>query len=126
MSAASVLLCCSAAPPFLPPKCSPTTGRSSSGHSDKQATGGSMQSRKRWLLRVVCLGCAFGLVLLAVPTQAQQFAYVTNPLSDSVSVIDTATNTVIATVRGIARPIGVAVTPNGSRVYVTDTLNYVG
>jgi YVTN family beta-propeller protein len=84
-----------------------------------------VQSRKRWLLRVGCLGCAFGLVLLAVPTQAQQFAYVTNPLSDSVSVIDTATNTVIATVRGIARPIGVAVSPNGSRVYVTDTLNYV-
>ena len=84
-----------------------------------------MRSRKHWLLRVVSLACVFGLALLAVPTQAQQFAYVTNSQSDSVSVIDTATHTVIATVTGIGRPIGVAVTPNGSCVYVTDTENYV-
>ena len=84
-----------------------------------------MQADRYFSLRVVSLACVFGVALLAVPTQAQQFAYVTNSQSDSVSVIDTATHTVIATVKGIGRPIGVAVTPNGSRVYVTDTENYL-
>ena len=39
--------------------------------------------------------------------------------SDSVSVIDTATNTVLPIAVGNG-PFGVAVTPDGSRVYVAD------
>jgi YVTN family beta-propeller protein len=51
-------------------------------------------------------------------------AYVTNQSSNSVSVIDTATNTVVALV---ILPVGtfpsaVAVGPAGSRVYVTNIL----
>ena len=46
--------------------------------------------------------------------------YVTNQSSDSVSVIDTATNTVTATITGFDRPVGVTVSPDGSLVYVTN------
>jgi YVTN family beta-propeller protein len=47
-------------------------------------------------------------------------AYVTDQSSNSVSVIDTASNTVFADV-GVGRvPFGVAVTPEGSRAYVTN------
>jgi YVTN family beta-propeller protein len=45
--------------------------------------------------------------------------YVTNLLSNTVSVIATATNTVSATIAVGDHPEGVAVTPDGSKVYVT-------
>ncbi|MDJ0106300.1 beta-propeller fold lactonase family protein, partial [Rhodococcus erythropolis] len=44
--------------------------------------------------------------------------YVTNLGSDSVSVIETATNTVAATVPVGASPAGVAITPDGGHAYV--------
>jgi YVTN family beta-propeller protein len=44
--------------------------------------------------------------------------YVSNISSANVSVISTATNTVIATIGVGNRPRGVAVTPDGTRVYV--------
>jgi YVTN family beta-propeller protein len=44
-------------------------------------------------------------------------------MSNSVSVIDTATNTVVATIAVGSRPFGVAVSPDGLRVYVA---NYAG
>ena len=47
--------------------------------------------------------------------------YVPNYGSDTVSVIDTATNTVITTIPVGATPWGVAVTPDGSRVYVANS-----
>jgi len=47
------------------------------------------------------------------------FAYITNFFNSNVSVIDTATNTVVATVPVAVNPIGVAVSPDGTRVYVT-------
>ena len=40
--------------------------------------------------------------------------------SDAVSVLDLTTNTVLATVLVGSSPVGVAVTPDGSRVYVTN------
>ena len=46
--------------------------------------------------------------------------YVTNQGDNSVSVIDTTTNTVIAIVTGVIEPAGVAVTPDGTRAYVAD------
>lgn len=49
-----------------------------------------------------------------------QFAYVTNSGSDTVSVIDKATDTVTATIDVGSSPHGVAVTPNGKKVYVTN------
>jgi YVTN family beta-propeller protein len=43
--------------------------------------------------------------------------------TNTVSVIDTTTNTVIATVNVGSRPFGVAVTPDGSKVYVANTVS---
>ena len=62
---------------------------------------------------------AMGLALAASPAEAAPFAYVTIPGSKSISEIDTATNTVVATVTVGAQPVTVAVTPDGKRVYVT-------
>ena len=45
-------------------------------------------------------------------------AYVTNQDGGSVSVIDTADNTVVDTITAGSRPSGVAITPNGAQVYV--------
>lgn len=48
-------------------------------------------------------------------------AYVTNTRANSVSVIDTATNEVVAPAIKVGRdPIALAVAPDGSRVYVAD------
>ena len=49
--------------------------------------------------------------------------YVTNELDDTVSVIRTASNSVIATIPVGNAPISVAVSPNGSRLYVLNTLS---
>ncbi len=51
---------------------------------------------------------------------AQARAYVTNNGDDTISVIDTSSNTVVATVRVGAGPEGVAVTPDGMRLYVAN------
>ena len=78
-----------------------------------------MQSTKHCLsLRIVWLACWLGTVLLAVPAQAKPFAYVTNGGSNTVSVIDTGSNTVVATIAVGALPRGVAITPDGTRAYV--------
>jgi len=45
------------------------------------------------------------------------YAYITNGGSNNVSVIDTATNTVEAAISVGSRPEGVAVSPDGKRVY---------
>ena len=50
------------------------------------------------------------------------FVYVAGFNSNTVSVIDTATNTVTATVPVGGRPSGVAVTPDGAFVYVANLL----
>ena len=46
--------------------------------------------------------------------------YATDPTSDTVSVIDTAANTVTATVRTGPSPLGVAVSPDGRTAYVAE------
>ena len=64
---------------------------------------------------------AMGLGLAASEAEAAPFAYVANGSNPgTVSVIDTATNTVVATVAVGSNPIGVAVTPDGKHVYVTN------
>ncbi len=50
----------------------------------------------------------------AVAAEAAPFAYVANFSSNNVSVIDTATNTVVATVPVGTNPVGVAITPDGA------------
>jgi len=49
-----------------------------------------------------------------------QNAYITNLDASTVSVIDTTSNTVTATIPVGSGPLGVAVTPDGSTVYVAN------
>jgi YVTN family beta-propeller protein len=58
-------------------------------------------------------------ILLVSTSYAEPFAYITHLTSNNVEVIDTATNTVTATVPVGAGQFGVAVNPAGTRVYVT-------
>src|SRR5438105_13331508 len=64
-----------------------------------------------------------GLVVFAgaAGASAAPFAYVANSLSNNVSVLDIATNSVVATVAVGRYSQGVAVTPDGTHVYVTNT-----
>jgi YVTN family beta-propeller protein len=57
---------------------------------------------------------------MPLSAQAQPFAYITNQGDDTVSVIDTATNRVTATIPVGDEPYGVAVHPDGRTVYVTN------
>src|SRR5262249_45031946 len=61
-----------------------------------------------------------GVMLGSTPAEAQSFAYVANLGSDTVSVIATATNTVVATVPVGHFPRGVAITPDGTHAYVAN------
>src|SRR2546430_10543667 len=67
-----------------------------------------------------------GLALLLLgalghaPAEAQALAYVPTHKSNSVSVVNTATNTVVATVPVGIQPLAVAITPDGSFAYVTN------
>ncbi len=65
---------------------------------------------------------AFIAKVSATPATAVR-AYVTNANGNTVSVIDVATNAVVATVPVGTTPEGVAVTPDGTLVYVTNTLD---
>ena len=63
---------------------------------------------------------AMGLGMAASPAEAAPFAYVANSVSNTVSVIDTATNMVVATVPAGVEPAGVAVTPDGKHAYLAN------
>jgi YVTN family beta-propeller protein len=63
---------------------------------------------------------AMGLASMASRAEATPFAYVVNTGFNNVSVIDTATNTVVATVPVGDFPTGAAVTPDGKHVYVVN------
>ena len=78
----------------------------------------------RWLsLGLACPVSLLGMALLASPAHAQTFAYVANPHTSTVSAIDIASNKVVATIADGGYPWGLAITPDGSRVYVTDTVS---
>jgi YVTN family beta-propeller protein len=73
-------------------------------------------------LRISGLIATFALAGLLGSTQSlAQNAYITNSISDTVSVIDTETNKVTATIPVGNGPLGAAVIPNGRKVYVTNT-----
>src|SRR5215467_5899030 len=64
----------------------------------------------------------FILLAVSIPTvYSQTVAYVANNQSNSVSVIDTATNTVTATIPVGDGPSGAVFSPDGTRVYVMNT-----
>jgi YVTN family beta-propeller protein len=71
------------------------------------------------LARRSLVAIAAATSLFAACVQASPFAYVPNA-SNLLSVIDTATNSVVATFPTGANPIGVSVSPAGNRVYVTN------
>jgi YVTN family beta-propeller protein len=71
-------------------------------------------------LTVATAAFVVGCLLGSAQTLAQN-AYITNGGDNTVSVISTATNTVIGSPISVGRqPAGVAVTPDGSKVYVTN------
>ena len=53
-------------------------------------------------------------------------AYITNHNSNNVSVLDTATNTISATVAVGTSPAGIAITPDGANVYVANEISGTG
>jgi YVTN family beta-propeller protein len=69
------------------------------------------------------LAVALSLACLLAPASAgAQNAYITNADSGTVSVINTATNTVVGSPITVGNlPQGVAVTPDGSKVYVANS-----
>jgi YVTN family beta-propeller protein len=79
---------------------------------------------------VTALGItAVALVMLVSTASAEAiagggpFAYITNSASNNVSVIDTVTNNVTATVDVGSLPFGVAASPDGIKVYVANYLS---
>lgn len=71
-------------------------------------------------LEILGLLIIIWMVMSSTPVEARPFAYVTNSSSQSVSVIDTATNAVVDTIPVGANPTGVAITPDGAFAYVTN------
>jgi YVTN family beta-propeller protein len=85
--------------------------------------GNNNGSRAVWargFMALFAIVLAMGLALAACPAEAAPFAYVTIDFDFTVSVIDTATNTVVATVPVGSDPFAVAVTPDGTHVYVAN------
>jgi YVTN family beta-propeller protein len=56
----------------------------------------------------------------ALPGSGSIRAFQSNSAGDDIHVIDPATNTVVGMIQGIEAPHGVAVAPNGERIYVTN------
>src|ERR1700736_3417162 len=87
---------------------------------DSNNSNGSDAAWALGFMALFAIVLAMGLALAACPAEAAPFAYVANEHSNTVSVIDTATNTLVATIPVGTIPFAVAVTPNGKRVYVTN------
>src|SRR2546425_13281254 len=62
-------------------------------------------------------------MLLAQPVMAAPFAYIGNSHSDTISIVDVASNVVVATVNVGHGPSGVAASVPGTSVYVLNTLD---
>src|SRR5229473_2130454 len=72
-----------------------------------------------WLLR--CLALPILAALWWVPAAAQCTAYVPTHKSNSVAVIDTLLDRVVAVIPVQIQPLAVAITPNGAFAYVTNS-----
>jgi YVTN family beta-propeller protein len=80
----------------------------------KNCSGG----RAFWARGFLLLGFVLAMVLPLRASPADHRAYVANASDNTVSVIDTDTNTVVATISVGPSPSGVFVSPYGSRVFV--------
>jgi YVTN family beta-propeller protein len=70
--------------------------------------------------RLLAIAAFVAACLLGSAQSPAQNAYIASGLSNNVSVIDTATNTVTATIPVGRSPEGVAVTPDSRKVYVAN------
>jgi YVTN family beta-propeller protein len=77
-------------------------------------------------MRLLIAAFALAGLLGSVHQSLAQNAYITNQGSDTVSVIDTKPNKVIATIPVGKSPYGVAVSPDGSKVYIANENLFVG
>ncbi len=94
-------------------------------HPNLTARQKSATTLSPWRARLLKSTLWMATVLVAVAlsgahAMAAPFGYVTNVLSNTVSVIDAATNTVVATIPVGNLPDGVAVTPDGTHVYIAN------
>src|SRR5712691_7769333 len=74
---------------------------------------------QNWLFR--CLALPTLAALWCVPAAAQCDAYVVQNGSNSVWVVNTKTDALVAVIPVLFPPLGVAITPNGAFAYVTNT-----
>src|SRR5579862_2011107 len=75
------------------------------------------------IMKTLKLWSWVGLVLVAIGGDAQgktTFAYVANIGGNTVSVINTSTKTVVATIPVGDGPLGIAISPNGAFAYVVN------
>jgi YVTN family beta-propeller protein len=77
---------------------------------------------KQKLCSIALASTAMILMLMSI-AGGTPFVYITNSGSNNVSVIDTATNTVTATVSVGYNPLGVTVSPDGTNIYVANEYN---
>jgi YVTN family beta-propeller protein len=76
-----------------------------------------MNARRNW---AAALACVLGMLTGGVQAAGETLAYVANFEANTVTVIDTATHAVVATVPVGPGPFGVAARPDGRFVYVTN------
>ena len=70
-------------------------------------------------MQFLCRTFLYLFLMLVIPVSfAAPFAYITNIVGNSVSVIDTADNTVVTTIPVAGNPYGVATSSDGKRVYI--------
>lgn len=76
----------------------------------------------RPLLHRICLTLTLVFVIgfAGTAAAASQHAYVTNAATNTVSVIDTATRTVVGSIPVEVFPVSVAVSPDGATAYVAN------
>jgi YVTN family beta-propeller protein len=72
-----------------------------------------------WSIR--CLPLLMLVLLWSVSAAAQCYVYVPTNKSNSVAVINTATNIVSTVIRVGIQPFSVAITPDGAFAYVTNS-----
>jgi YVTN family beta-propeller protein len=85
---------------------------------------GNLRSHAILARAFIVLGAVLILAFSARPAAAAPFAYVANSDSNTVSVIDTATNKVVGPPIKLGTgtgPVAVAVTPDGTHAYVANS-----
>ncbi len=69
---------------------------------------------------VAVVAALAGLLALGAPVASARYAYVTNSGGGTVSVLNTATSSTVATIAVGGEPVALAITPDGRRAYVVN------